>query len=341
MPADQPPLIYLDLNHWIGLAKAATQHRDGARYTTALAVARDSVSRQKVAFVLSSAHYIEMSAIADPRQRENITAVMEELTSFKTIPSRTEIAAIEANAMVDSIRRIVRSRSKHRLLGYGVGHAFGHSVQFRIGGVDGPEDPLAARPALAAILRLADYQLQRSMLAGPLDSEVEDLRRYGWDPGPGRQTTQRRLQQELDQVARFDSESRWRRGRIRDVIAAREYLIELQETVRQVLEKRGFGEKDVIPANREGLRSFIRGMPSSEVAIELKAALHRNRSHAWTTNDIHDIDAMAAAVPYCDVVFTDAAVRGRIVDSRLGARMRSAMPRTVQDFTRKLQELGG
>jgi hypothetical protein len=33
-----PRLVYLDLNHWIGLAKAATRHRDGGRYEDVLNV---------------------------------------------------------------------------------------------------------------------------------------------------------------------------------------------------------------------------------------------------------------------------------------------------------------
>jgi hypothetical protein len=339
-PEEHPPIVYLDLNHWIGLAKAATGHRDGARYRNALAVARESVRACRVAFVLSSAHYIELSLIADPRQREDLTAVMEELTTFKTIPGRTQVSIIEVNAMVDKLRGVVRSRFTPQLLGYGVGHAFGQDVQFRVQGLVNHEDRAEIEPGLTLLLRIADYRLQRAMLSGPLDSELEDLRRYGWDPEPGRRTTERRLQQELDQVRRFDAESRWRRGRIRDVVSAREYIIELQGTVRQALEKRGFGEKDVIPASREGLRSFLRGMPSSEVAVELKTALHKNGSHVWTTNDIHDIDAMAVAVPYCDVVFTDAAVRARIVDSRIDQRMRCVLPRKVEEFTRVIQEVG-
>jgi hypothetical protein len=33
-------LVYLDLNQWIGLAKAASAHKDGARYVQALEAAR-------------------------------------------------------------------------------------------------------------------------------------------------------------------------------------------------------------------------------------------------------------------------------------------------------------
>lgn len=42
-------LVYLDLNHWIGLAKAATGHSDGDRYRPALDLLRqrrDRVARR-------------------------------------------------------------------------------------------------------------------------------------------------------------------------------------------------------------------------------------------------------------------------------------------------------
>jgi hypothetical protein len=55
------------------------------------------------------------------------------------------------------------------------------------------------------------------------------------------------------------------------------------------------------------MRAFAEGMPSSRGAISLKTRYNRDGRHQWTTNDIHDIDALAVAVPYCDAVFTDKA----------------------------------
>jgi hypothetical protein len=39
------PIVYLDLNHWISLAKAATGHRDGSRFGEALDALRQSLDR--------------------------------------------------------------------------------------------------------------------------------------------------------------------------------------------------------------------------------------------------------------------------------------------------------
>lgn len=66
-PADGKPLVYLDLNHWIGLAKAAVKHRDGMRYRNALEALRAATA----ILPLSSTHYMEMVGIKGPQQRRD------------------------------------------------------------------------------------------------------------------------------------------------------------------------------------------------------------------------------------------------------------------------------
>ena len=48
-------------------------------------------------------------------------------------------------------------------------------------------------------------------------------------------------------------------------------------------------------------------MPSFDVAVSMKVEYHRDPNHTWTSNDIHDIDALGSSIPYCDVVVTDKA----------------------------------
>jgi hypothetical protein len=48
----------------------------------------------------------------------------------------------------------------------------------------------------------------------------------------------RRARQEIEQVRRFNDDPRWRRGRIRDLVAAREVLIEIDEALHRGLPAR-------------------------------------------------------------------------------------------------------
>ena len=48
-------------------------------------------------------------------------------------------------------------------------------------------------------------------------------------------------------------------------------------------------------------------MPSSDVAVDLKTQMHRDgqRAALWSANDVYDVDALALAIPYRDVVVTE------------------------------------
>src|SRR5581483_10193729 len=135
------------------------------------------------------------------------------------------------------------------------------------------------------------------------DHEVESLRALGWNPEDVMLVADRRAAEERDQTLRLNREGRWRRGRLRDVVSARELEIEFQNILPRALAERGLALTDVIP-DQQSARAFVRAMPSTEVSIELKTAWHRNADKVWTANDIYDIDAMSLAVPYCDVVVT-------------------------------------
>jgi len=62
-------------------------------------------------------------------------------------------------------------------------------------------------------------------------------------------------------------------------------------------------------------------MPSFDVAVTIKTSLHRDSNHRWTTNDIHDIDAMGSTIPYCDIVVTDKSMASHVQRSGLGERL--------------------
>jgi hypothetical protein len=74
------------------------------------------------------------------------------------------------------------------------------------------------------------------------------------------------------------------------------------------------------------------------VSIELKTAWHRNRDKAWTANDMYDIDGMALAVPYCDIVVTEKACHHALTTARLGQRMHTALLRKLEGLPNVIEE---
>jgi hypothetical protein len=75
-------------------------------------------------------------------------------------------------------------------------------------------------------------------------------------------------------------------------------------------------------------------MPSSEVAVELKTALHRDAARAvgWLPNDVTDIDQLAMAVPYCDVVVTEKAGADSLKKAHLDERCGTTLLRSLNDL---------
>ena len=177
----------------------------------------------------------------------------------------------------------------------------------------------------------AELLLEQSVLRGPADDEVENLRALGWKPESTVQVAEKRAAQERELSPTLDAETRWRRGRLRDVVAARELCVEFEDILPKALAQRQLALTDVI-SEQDSARKFVRAMPGTEVSIELKTAWHRNRDKNWTANDIFDIDAMALAVPYCDIVVTEKACHHALTTARLGERMHTALLRNLEEL---------
>ncbi len=115
------------------------------------------------------------------------------------------------------------------------------------------------------------------------------------------------------QQARAIDETRWMQERVRDVVAANEVYNYLNEKIAGVIEDRiTFAE--LLPELNDA-RRFTDGMPSTRVAITVKTHYHRNGRHRWRDNDMYDVDMISVAVPYCDAVYTDKAVRNALVSN--------------------------
>jgi hypothetical protein len=143
------------------------------------------------------------------------------------------------------------------------------------------------------------------VLRGPQDDDEErELRHLGWEPATARATAERRAQQEREQAARLAADPRWRRGRLRDIVAARYLALEIEATREDALKAHDLRLSDLLTTPEEG-RRFTDCMPSADVWITLVTAKHRNPNSRWEPNDIFDIDALSVAAAYCDIVVTE------------------------------------
>jgi hypothetical protein len=332
-PSPPPELVYLDMNHWIHLAQAATGHPNGAAHLEALETCKAARASNTALFPLAAAHYFEMAKIKDPRQRRDVAAVMEELSSFATLLDRTTVMGVELRAALDAVTGRPGPTITVALLGRGIGPAFGMRGGLRVRDANGEDvtDEFVAVGDNASALTSANLSLERAMLAGPEDKDLAALAERGYDPLAAFKVAQRRADQEEGMRARLDEDPRWRRGRIYDVVAAYEMSNELLDPLEKACAERGYLWQDVL-SERETLRRFTRSMPSTEVAIVLKATRHRDGTLRWTPNDITDVDALSLAVPYCDVVVTEKFAHHILVASGVAKRMSTVVLRSTSQL---------
>jgi len=209
---------------------------------------------------------------------------------------------------------------------------------FRIRNTDGEDvtyDIRSRHPggpeAFDRVLWEAQLGLNRKSIEGPTPEEEPEMRKLGWDRTGSFEIAKRRAKQEIEQVARFNADPAWRRGRIRDVVAAREVIIEINDPLSRGLSERGVALGDLFP-QLEDARRALNSMPSFDVAVSLKTAYHRDPSHRWTPNDIHDIDALGSTLPYCDIVVTDKAAAVHIQRVGLSERLQTTVLSRLPDL---------
>lgn len=341
LPSDNVPVVYLDLNHWISLTQASTGHPNGASFLPILEICRVAKSRRTARFVLSAIHYMETQKIKDPAQRRSVANVMEELTGFDSLFDRVAVMRLELDTVLDPFARKPSAMVPVPLLGRGVRHCFGRGSGVRIKGPHGDATEQVRLRMGADVfdkfIADAELLLDRSVLRGPSDEEVEDLRTRGWKPENAIAVAENRAAQERKLTPHLDQEDRRRRGRLRDVVSARELCIEFETILPRALAQREITLTEVI-SDQEAARRFVRAMPSTDVSIELKTAWHRNRDKPWTANDIYDIDAMALAVPYCDIVVTEKACHHVLSAAHLGEQMHTMLLRNLNDLPGALQD---
>jgi hypothetical protein len=345
-PARPPALIYLDLNHYINLARTAAGLQVPDGYDGLLRAATAARQQDRAVFPLSGTHYMEMSGILDPAQRTAIAEVMESLSGFRVLLGRVTLAELEIDAMISALLSPGSAAERIDLLGPTFGRAFGMRGGLTIRDADGSDSSASMREEIGdrefeRIMAEATLAFERGMLAGPPDEEIAALRAAGYAPEKTREVTEKRAQQERDLSARLDEDDKWRRGRLRDVVSASELTHEWLDQITRATLARGTSIGQVVGGDRERMRAFVEGMPSSRVAISLKTRYHRDGRHQWTANDIHDIDALAIAVPYCDAVFTDKAARNALAASRELRPFGTFLPRKPGELAEWLDNLTG
>ncbi|MEU3136340.1 hypothetical protein ABZ691_26600 [Streptomyces sp. NPDC006854] len=326
-PQTTAKVVFLDLNHWIALAQAHTGHERGAEHQAALKACRDARQRGTAIFVLTDSNRFELQKKDTYAKRADVAAVMEELTGFATLPSRFTILKLEFDAAVASLYGPPpRPFPTVDLVGPGVGWAIGQRIELTPFGPDGPsrEELLQwigheNEEKFDALLEGARVLFERLALEGLTPELSASLEAKGWDRKLTEKIAEEQAQSERDLMDSLDLLPSLRR-RLEILVPLREFIHGItffEERMRD----RGM-DIDALANDPVVCLQVIRSMPSMNVTVDLKVLNHRMK-RSWKSNDIFDINTLAVAMPYADVVVADKhyanLLRGRTrLDRRLG-----------------------
>lgn len=352
--------IYIDLNHWIGLSKARLGQPEDGPYSGALEALTDGVKSGRLMLPLSAAHYEEVSAIADPRQRADIALTMDRLSRYVAIADRAVLLRYQLLAALCDWRG-VECPPIHSTGVWGRGNAF--AFGFDPGGmaVHGPEalrrrflrDPALLRRiekaagsgwTFAEEMRLGEEAAARALwessefavLRGPSDSDVPGLRSHGYAPENFRASVDAITKREADLTRILREEGK---TQLDDIVAARLWIWELNEPLAWAAAQLGIDPNVVFDAGKKVVTQLLLAMPTMAVEFALRRANWANGDYKWTKNDIYDLAALGVAVPYCDVTWTEKHAASVLNRAHVPAKLGKVVVATPQDLLGHVRSL--
>jgi hypothetical protein len=310
-----PLLLYLDQFIWIELARAAgpSPGRVSSAQRQGLL---DSVRQRRVVSPLSSVHYLETWQRGNPRNRAEVAREMALASRFVTIAPLARLLAGQIDRGLQIVfGRPAQQRAEH-VLGLGVQHAFGVEA-----------DDLAPLAELTAEDRfIAEWSILAAHEAG---SSYDEYRQQRSDVQQRFARSQSALASRLTEWAVATDE---RRSRTRVSV-----LQEFEAELIAALIGADVSITELGGLDLEGWDTLTRSIPSVDVMAELRLVRFSNPSQLFKPSDLNDIRALAAAMPYCDVVVTDkawAAAVGRTeLSERLGVRVVSSLEDALEDLS--------
>ncbi len=305
MDTARPPRVYLDLNHWYTLGAAMAGHPREPAHVAVLGELQRLVADGLAEFPLSSVHYMELTENPRDEQRNEAARAMATLSRFRTMAPLSVIIREELDLGFNA--RFGRPAFPKRVpkFGVGVGFAFNEPGRFSLRG--GTDDQLRE---LERTLGMSVTQWEAHvnawaefvLLAQPPRAVAAQIE--GYNPYGARTLADEHLASfnVMIETLRTDPDIS---QRPLDAIAARQFTFEFLDQYTAAYLGAGFTMDRRPFHGAEALTSFLMSLPSRRVATMIQFHYLKDITRDWTINDLRDIAALSAAIPYCDIVVTD------------------------------------
>ncbi len=271
------PLVYLDLNTIIYIARSLRGHANvPAGYAELYESAVRAKDERRAMFPLGESHLWEISKITDPKQRGHLADILETLSDFQYLLGRPSIAELEFQAGMAKVMGEDATAGSLMLVRPTMAQVFGRVGGVRFVDADGNDASAGVRAGrsdaeFSALRAQMNYEFERGILRGPSDQEVVALRENpDYRPEVAIASHLSRVGWELDTARVLTADPKWRRGRLRDVIAGREIFHEWSDLFTRLRLERLRAGLSPFDASEEEMRSFFGSMPHTQVAISVK-----------------------------------------------------------------------
>lgn len=342
---EAPVVLYLDMNIWVELATASV--RGNKRWGNIRGMLQEAVDGGMLTVPLSSAHYLELWHRGNKESREDLGALMRDLSKYETISSTFKVRQQEVRTHISrffgfDVPKIVGTD----LLGNGAMHAFGSPYgRFRfvesLATPDGlvkegkETDPPDTWPSIMP----SRPKWEWFQLVGT----QEILDSNGVDRTPEHRIGRLNQAEEMRLRELLKKDPKTYR-RLEELLVWQEFeslLDDINQTC-HALERNPYS---LLLRENEGLTvsmamsEFIDSLPSARTWATLRMMKHRDFNHPWEQHDWTDFSALSVALPYCDVVFTEKRWAHLFSVSGLAKRFETTVGSRLTDMERFLEKL--
>lgn len=335
--SDQSISIYLDQLHWIHLAQASTNHKNGEPYQEVYRHLLALKGAGKIVCPLSLTHYMELSATGSYRQRTDVATVMAALSGFRTMASASVLRPAEIEQALHKHFGKPETPAQPQPFGFGVSYAAsGKTSMVKIRSRTFSMEELAAKPSV--INKIKELELQFTaqaefeILRGPHDSMVQELRdNYGYAPEEAEKIARQRATNEEELAQRLAADPNLNK-KFDNIVMARYIIREMGTALQHALTKAGMTVEDLFAQGADNVTKFVHAIPTADVFVAFTKANLKNLHRGWKKNDIHDMDALTIAIPYCDIVVTEKHAHAQMTNAGMGKKYGTKLLRNIEDL---------
>lgn len=316
--------IFLDLNHWITLAKAVHGKAVRPEHTTACERLRDAIRNETIFLPLQITHLVEYSRNNNASRRQRMAAVFEEFSQNYFFAPWSTLLPYEFSRAISIAFGLEDMPAEPVIFGKGVFFSLPEKAK----------ELIRQNPNIRLGL---EFHEELSRLPGAL----YDLLTFSNEAGRVKQ-----LAADGERQASYATACETARQSRDSIDVARRaqaalYTFQHQYELQLRLHSYGKSFDDFTNLGSEGMSEFFDYIPSLDVDRTLSVARDRHWDRAVKGNDVQDIGYLALAVPYCDVVLVEKLWGQLLRANKMDSKYRTVVLTDLAEVIGLLEQLEG